>query len=251
MLAKRAPVTQSLPASAPTASRSAPMLAAIHGLLAACAVVAATLAHAFIPVWLWLAASSLVVAYGYAFNRAGVFGKRDDGTIGTVPLLVVLPYVVAARCLFWLKLVLRREPCWHRVTDGICLGRWPRAWELPEDCALVVDLTAELEAHPDVVATHTYRCLPVLNRHVPSDLDFAELLDELRAFTGSIYVHCGAGRGRSAMVVAALLVVRGVAASARDAEQRLSAIRPGVRLHEEQRRIVDRYCATTFSGATR
>ena len=79
--------------------------------------------------------------------------------------------------------------------------------------------------------------------------EFVALIDELQRFPGCIYVHCGAGRGRSAMVVAALLVLRGVATDAREAERQLRAIRPGVRLHAAQRATVDRCCAALSARA--
>jgi protein-tyrosine phosphatase len=52
-------------------------------------------------------------------------------------------------------------------------------------------------------------------------------------------MHCAVGQGRSATLVAALLVRLGRADDVADAEQKLRAIRPGVRLADRQRRFVD------------
>src|SRR5262245_26690411 len=215
-----------------------------HGLLGVAALACAPLVATFAWVPVWAAAAQLIVAYAYFTNRTAVFGKAQDGTLAPLSVLALLPHLLQVWGFFALKLAgLRREPCHHRVAPDIVLGRKPRAHELPDDCDLVVDLTAEFAADPVIVATRRYRSLPILNRHVPSDAEFKALLDELERFQGTLYVHCGAGRGRSAMVVAALLVLRGAAADALDAERQLRALRPGVRLHAAQRAAVDRCCA--------
>lgn len=221
-----------------------PPLAAAYALVGACGLALSPLAETFAWIPVWLGVSHLIVAHAYATNRATLFGKCSDGMLSPVAVLVLLPYLLLVWGFFWLKLLLlrRKEPCFHRVADGIVLGRKPRRHELPPECELVVDLTAEFSEDSDVIANHAYRCLPVLNRHVPSDADFCALLDELHGFPGGMYIHCGAGRGRSAMVVAALLVLRGEATDAADAERKLRAVRPGVSMHGTQRALVDRCC---------
>ena len=137
---------------------------------------------------------------------------------------------------------LRREACFHQAAPGLLIGRRPRGFELPANCALVVDLTSEFIEAPGVVARCRYRCLPTLNRHVPDPAELESLLLELIDFQGVLYVHCGAGRGRSAMLVAALLVLRGHARDVAAAELQLKALRPGVRLHAAQRALIERLC---------
>lgn len=229
---------------------AAPWLAFGHGLFGACALASAPLVETFAWVPLWLGVAQLIVAYAYFAARTSIFGKGSDGSLSPLSVLALLPHLFLVWGFFALKLAgLRREPCYHRVGEGLVLGRRPFAHELPADCELVVDLTAEFAADPRILAKRRYRSLPVLNRHVPSDAEFEALLDELQRFRGCIYVHCGAGRGRSAMVVAALLVLRGAAEDARDAERKLRALRPGVKLHAAQRAIVDRCCAALSGRA--
>ena len=226
-------------------------LAAVYALAGSCALAAAPALSPFGWPLAWLGVSNWLVAYAYAVNRAAVFGKRADGTLAAASVIALLPYLLLVWGFFWLKLAgLRREPCWHRAADRLYVGRRPRAFELPDDCELVVDLTSEFSAARDVVAARRYRCLPILNRHVPSDAELVALLAELRAFPGAIYVHCGAGRGRSAMVVAALLVLRGAAKNADDAERQLEALRPGIHLHPMQKALIDRCCSALQPGAT-
>ncbi len=229
---------------------AAPWLAFGHGLAGVCALASAPFAATFAWAPVWLGVAQLIVAYAYLGHRTAIFGKGKDGTLSPLSVLALLPHLFLVWGFFGLKLAgLRREPCYHRVAEGLVLGRRPFARELPADCELVVDLTAEFAADPLTLVGRRYRSLPVLNRHVPSDAEFTALIDELQRFRGGMYVHCGAGRGRSAMVVAALLVLRGAAADAREAERQLRAIRAGVRLHAGQRAIVDRCCAALSGRA--
>jgi protein-tyrosine phosphatase len=200
---------------------------------------------------LWLAVANAVVAFGYHTGRVAVFGKRHDGRLALLPTLLLLPYLVLVWGFFWAKTLgpRRSEACWHRAAPGLYVGRRPRAGELPDDCNVIVDLTCEFTETQDVVRKHSYRCLPILNRHVPRESELRALLQALHAHDGGIYVHCGAGRGRSAMVVAALLVLRGHAADVERAEHALVALRPGVKLHAAQRALIARCCGSLRSGA--
>jgi protein-tyrosine phosphatase len=228
---------------------------ALTGRYAVFAVVALAVspvfgAFAWLP--LWLALSNGLLAYAYASNRVAVFGKRRDGTIAPLNLILMLPYLLLVWAFFWLKVFgLRPEPCWHQVAPGVYLGRKPRVHELPDDCRLVVDLTCEFFEAPSVVGAYAYRCLPILNRHAPNDAELAALLSELRNHEAPIYLHCGAGRGRSAMVAAALLMLRDQAQDVAEAEAMLKRARPGVHLHAAQKALIARQCAALPRGAGR
>jgi protein-tyrosine phosphatase len=232
--------------------RGSAALALRYAAFAVCAAALAPLLRAFAWLPLWLALSNALIAYAYACNRVAVFGKRRDGAIAPLNLVLMLPYLLLVWAFFWLKVLgLRPEPCWHQVAPGIYLGRKPRAPELPPDCRMVVDLTCEFFEERAVTGGYAYRCLPILNRHVPGDAELCALLDDLRDFAEPVYLHCGAGRGRSAMVAAALLVLRGLSPDVADAERTLRRARPGVRLHAAQVVLIERLCARLRRGAAR
>jgi protein-tyrosine phosphatase len=223
--------------------RSAPALAVRYAAYGLASLSLAPFAHQFAWAPIWLGVSNLVLSRAYAQNRPAVFGKRRDGTLAPTRVALLLPYLLLVWGFFAIKrLGLRREPCFHEVAPGLYLGRRPDAGELPADCRLVVDLTCEFVEPQRVVGAYAYRCLPTLNRHVPSDAAARALVDDLLACGEPIYVHCGAGRGRSAMVVAALLVLTGRARDAEDAERTLRRIRRGVRLHAAQKALIQRIC---------
>lgn len=195
---------------------------------------------------LWPAASWFGLTWAYWCNRPTILGKRADGTLRWSFALVFLPHLAAAEAYFHFKrLVLRLEPCWNEVAPGIYIGRRPLPRELPGDVRWVVDLTAELHEPGELVRHGHYRYLPSLNRWVPDEAGFRRLTQELAAAAEPVYIHCGSGLGRSATVVAAVLILKGLEPDVDRAEERMRRIRPRVRLHPAQRQLVARQCGNT------
>ncbi len=188
---------------------------------------------------LWLAACWLGLSWAYLRNRPQLLGKRADGTLRRPSAILFLPHLAASEAYFHFKrLVLKLEPCWNQAAPGIYIGRRPLPRELPAGVRWIVDLTAELHEPGELVRHAHYRYLPALNRWVPDAADFRRLTRELASVAEPIYVHCGSGLGRSATVVAALLILRGLEPDADRAERRLRRIRPRVYLHPAQRQLV-------------
>jgi protein-tyrosine phosphatase len=191
----------------------------------------------------WLALAQLTVAGSYFRGSATVFGKRPDGRLGWLSVLLLLPYLVFLSVFFHLKRWLKYGglPC-VEVAPRVWLGRRLLPQELPEVIDCVVDLTAEYREPREIVASQHYLCLPTLNRFVPSDDAMEELLTALVAEPGTLYIHCGSGKGRSAAVAAGVLVLRGLAGDVAEAEKILRRARPQVHLHPVQREQISRLC---------
>ena len=166
------------------------------------------------------------------------FGKDARGRLHPISAVLLAPYLAFA----WLTLLLlrlRSEPGHHEVRPRLFLGRRPlRASELPAGVSLVVDLTSEF---PRVdLAEADYVCLPTLDGSAPTDLGAARaLIERIRAHDGIVYVHCAAGHGRSAAIVAAVLIAEGRAEGPRHAIDLIRAVRPGIGLSASQRALVD------------
>jgi protein-tyrosine phosphatase len=189
---------------------------------------------------LWPAVSFLLVGAAYAGLGPGIFGKRPGGTLAWWALLLLLPYLVLTWAVWHLARAFRKEACCHEVAPGVWLGRRPYPRELPPDVTLVVDLTAEFPAHRGVRRGRTYLCLPTLDTGAPEEAAFGDLVRQVAAWRGKVYIHCAAGHGRSALVAAAVLVARGLARDGRQAEEALRKVRPGVRLLKAQRELLGR-----------
>jgi protein-tyrosine phosphatase len=119
---------------------------------------------------------------------------------------------------------------------------------MPPDARVVVDLTAELPRIAGMDPEIRYHVLPTLDATAPAYEPFDALARRLAVEPGPIFVHCAAGHGRSAAFAAALLVARGRAHDAASAEACLRRERPLVRLHREQREIVDRFARSLPSA---
>lgn len=191
--------------------------------------------------WLlaWCTVAWWWVALGFLRRDARHLGKRTDGSIRPLIAILLLPYLVFVLGLFHAKRwVLRRENASDRVAEGLHLGRRPLPGEIAEEVELVVDLSAELPK-PRGLGHRRYRCLPILNRFAPTAETLAPLIADLAAEPAPMLIHCIAGKGRSATVAAAVLIARGQATDAADAERQLQASRPVVHLHPAQQRVVN------------
>jgi protein-tyrosine phosphatase len=109
-----------------------------------------------------------------------------------------------------------------------------------------VDLTAEFPEPRGVRTGRTYLCVPILDGAATDEQTLRELIDKIVAWPGGVYIHCAMGHGRSAMVAAAVLLARGLAVTAGEAEQSLRRGRPGVRLNRAQHALLT---ATARVGA--
>ena len=185
----------------------------------------------------WPALAFLAVAIAYLKVGARLLGKRPDGSLPTLIVALLLPYFFLTWGI-WRLIRLGRERCYDLVAPGLYLGRRPVGRELPDEVTIVVDLTAEFPRPPGIKSGCEYRCLPTLDGFVPDEMPCRNLVDLLAGHPGPIYVHCAQGHGRSAVVVGALLVRKGFAKNAADAEQIMKSARPGVSLSSSQRALL-------------
>lgn len=161
-----------------------------------------------------------------------------DGRRDLIALLLLAP-LLGLTWVAWLLRRLRAEPSCAEVAPGLFLGRLAAPRELPPSVRVVVDLTCEL-SEPSWIRTHlTYHCLPTLDGEAPEPRLFAALARQLAATTEPLFIHCAAGHGRSATVVAAVLLARGQVRTVEQAEASLKALRPGVVFSAPQRELLD------------
>jgi hypothetical protein len=185
---------------------------------------------------MWLGLSLVTVGLAYTLGRPQLFGKRSDGTFHPLGLVVHAPYLLAALAA-WQWRRRREEDAWNEVSPGIFVGRMAAHSELPPGTALVVDMTCEL-VPPRRVRAGNYRCLPTLDGTAPERVAFAALVKEVAAFEGPVFIHCAAGRGRSATLAAAVLIARGLAPDAATAETMMKARRKVIKLGQAQKALL-------------
>ncbi len=188
---------------------------------------------------LWPAVASGLVGLAYALNRPSMVGKRPDGTVPAWRIALFLPVLLGLWGRWHTIRVLGSEPPWVPVAPGLWLGRRPLPSTLPTGVELVVDLTVEWHRVAGI------RSFPHDGLHCLDGMAFpqleplAALVDRLAGDPRAMYVHCAAGHGRSALVMAALMLRRGLADSPRDAEAKLKAVRPRVHITRGQFRQLE------------
>jgi len=176
----------------------------------------------------WTALSCGLASLAYARNRPDLYGKRA-GRLAVPRVLLLLPFLVAFWTGCWLIRQVRHVPDLDHVAPGLYVGGRIRPSRLPPDVRLIVDLTSEYN-EPRALRSHPgYRCLPLLDGHVPPDeAACLALLEEMAANPGAVFVHCESGVGRAPTLAALLLIRRGVVPDAASAVERLAKQRPGI-----------------------
>lgn len=196
---------------------------------------------------MWFGLSFGLLLLGYLVVGPGVFGKRADGSLAWWSWVLMGPVIFLLWSLWHVVRLLLREPYCQEVAPGVWLGRRPLADELPAEVTLVLDLVAELPAAAGIHRGREYLCVPVLDTTAPPVEELRELVERLHIHPGAVYIHCAQGRGRSALVAAALVLRRGLASSPQEAVRLLQQARPVVKLTWMQ---MGRLCELAREGVT-
>jgi protein-tyrosine phosphatase len=189
----------------------------------------------------WLSVSLLIVGTAYLGAGPKVLMKSGRGSLSVASWFLLGPFHLLNALIFGGYRRLSREPASAEIIPGLYLGR--RLW-VTEARAMgadfVLDLTCEMSENRLMRDSGGYHCLPVLDNGCPS-------LDQLREGVawlgarlghGRVYVHCAAGHGRSATLVVAYLLSKGVVGNVEEGIAFLRARRPGVRLNRCQRAVL-------------
>jgi len=191
----------------------------------------------------WLGMSFLVVAAGYAGMGPRVFGKQPDGSVRPLSAMVLFPYRLLTEGLWQLHRRVSREPAAQEIVPGLWLGRRPVPQELPPSIGLLVDLAAEFPRACRSLSNCEYLALSCLDAAAPEGAAFRVAVRRIATHPGPVYVHCALGHGRSATVVAAVLIARGLVSDPVEAEERVRSVRVGIGLNACQRSLLQQYCS--------
>ncbi|HBB34929.1 MAG TPA: hypothetical protein DDZ80_06825 [Cyanobacteria bacterium UBA8803] len=188
--------------------------------------------------FLWSSISFILVGIAYAGLGAKIFGKKANGKISKLSLVILLPYLLLTWITWHLQRWLSTEDCCNEITPGIWLGRRAFLKELPENIDLIVDLTAEFSEPSHVIIGKTYICIPTLDTSAPQETVFKELIQKILVWDGNVYIHCALGHGRSATVAAGVLLAKGIVNDFHQAEKVLLTIRPRIKFSQVQKKLL-------------
>lgn len=213
-----------------TTDRRRQQLAARYALGAVVLAVVATLLGGAALWLLWGAVALTLVSFAYlalgspAFQK---FGARQSPAAAAL----FAPYTFGA----WInsRLWTRRHPRADIIVDDVFIGRMPTASELSATrIATLVDLSAELPAPVGQWRHYGFPALDLVALTAPELRAAAECIEAARS-RGEVLVCCALGYSRSAIAVAAWLLISGRAANIDAAIALVCARRRGVVLGSE------------------
>lgn len=200
-----------------------------------------TILNSILLNWLifWCGISFLILGIAYAGLGAVVFGKQKNGKIHIISLGLMFPYFLLTWVIWHIQRLISQEDCCNQIIPGIWLGRRPLDYELPLNISLIVDLTAEFPEPPNIISGKTYICIPTLDTQIPNKYIFNKLIQTIANWEGNVYIHCALGHGRSATVVAGVLIAKRLVNNLEEAEKLLKAARPGIKFSQVQRNLFE------------
>ena len=190
---------------------------------------------AWMLVWLGLNMMMLGVAYGR--RDAGVFGKRSDGTLPMLRLLLFLPYLLFTWAV-WHLCRLLPEPAAQRINDKLTVGRRLVGNERPAEITTILDMTAEFAEPASVRSGVRYINLPTLDACAPKPEALVAAIRDLKA-DEHVFIHCAQGHGRTGLAAIALLMHRGIVNTTDEGLSLLRGFRPGIGLSADQRACLE------------
>lgn len=165
-------------------------------------------------IFAWCALSNIAIAICYLWKpEFGVLMLAKDVQTGGLSWQGwwLAPYLVGLWFFWAVKHLILGEHPFDLVAEGIYVGRFCMRYpsEFPVECTHIVDLTAEFPVRKRVLMGRTFRCLPSMDREMPEEQPLGLLAREVADWGGITYIHCANGHGRSAVLAAMVLVLRG------------------------------------------
>ena len=191
--------------------------------------------------FLWFVISFFTLSVGYAGIGPRVFCKQPDGTIPLWVKIIHFPFFLYSTIVWHITQVFSRENPFDKLGDDLILGRRLLAGELPSGVDNYVDLTAEFEDSKEIRETINYHCLPILDGSAPLTEELTSTISRIR--TGTTYIHCAQGHGRTGLFALALLSTRGKVDSFEDGFSFIKKARPGIGLNKTQETFIRKFIA--------
>lgn len=194
--------------------------------------------HGLYWLLLWPAISFAVVAGAYACRQPTWLGKRQDGSRHWLSTLLLTPYLFVQYALWHLLRIMSSEAVAHEVAPNVWLGRRPLSKEVPTPVTHVVDVSSEFVEETQIRKQYQYVCLPTLDATAPPLAALRQAAQHIICHQQPVLIHCAAGHGRSALLAAYVMVLRGDATDAADALTQIVRVRPGVQLTDCQQQAL-------------
>ena len=195
---------------------------------------------------LWPAVSLGIISLAYFHFGPGVYRKSTGGIQSPFNVILLFPFLLSLWTAWYLLRITKREPAYDWLTNKIVIGRRLLSSEFPEDIDHVIDLTCEF-TEPKALRSASYHLFAVLDGFVPTITQLREWVALATKLSGTIYIHCAEGHGRTGLFAAALLLHLGECQTPDDALARIQSKRPKVRLGNRQREALEAFFESSRS----
>lgn len=204
--------------------------------------------------WLVVTLNFAAGAIAYGSRNPNFWGKGADGKLERIRWLVLLPLHGFNEVVFQAMRTFTSSRPFDEVQPGIFLGRRLVGGESAlKEFRTVLDLTSEFNEPARLRRATNYLCVPVLDHTPPAPAQLRAAVDFLSVHQadGPVLVHCAAGHGRSALVLAAFLLEQGKATNGAAAVEELQRLRPNVALNSAQRASLEAFARSLPAKAAR
>lgn len=207
---------------------------------------------ALLGLWPLLSLCTVTLFYAFACVSSPIGARLMSGALLPAIRPLLWPFQFVAWSLTHAKrAILGKQTMPSGILPRLWLGMHISSVELAalerEQVYYVVDLCAELPANSKVLREPFQRlAVPALDRCPPTQeqLEQATTWAIERMNEGhSVYVHCAFGRGRSAMLCAAIVLALGHASTANEAMAVVRKGRAGVALKGDQQQALEHFAA--------
>lgn len=186
---------------------------------------------------LWPALNLLILGIAYMQRDAAVFGKRSDGSLSPLRVVLFLPYLLFTWAV-WHVCRLLPEPAAQQINNKLTVGRRLFGNERPPKITTILDMTSEFAEPASVRHGVRYVNLPTLDACAPKADTLVTAIRDLQP-EEHVFIHCAQGHGRTGLAAIALLLHRGEVSDIEEGLSLLRSIRPGIGLSADQRACLE------------
>ena len=200
----------------------------------------------------WPGVSLAIVCAAYLSIGPRIY-RKTNGKPGLDARILMAPYLAG----LWISRMYYRareggQSAGCEIVPGLIVGRVCTRREasamIDDGLVAVLDLTAE-HAETPAFRRLAYHNVQILDLTQPT---LAQLSDAARVAgramrDGTVYVHCGLGYSRSAIVAAAVLLARGIASDVDEACRMVEAARPNVIFTDDAAELLARFASRLVS----
>jgi diacylglycerol kinase (ATP) len=221
----------------------------IFGLAGGFALYWSVTANTILPMIVLADVGIAFIGVGLAFmlKTPGMFMKADNGQLSFLSYLIFWPYLTVNYAFLRLYRFLSQENPIDEILPGLYLGRKlchaDKGRFTQVNINAVVDVTSEWSEARFILKNYAYLCVPVLDMCAPTRQQLHEAVAWIKAQLkhGGVFVHCAAGHGRSATIVAAYLLHTKKVTRVQEAIDFIKNKRPKISLVQRQLAVLQEY----------